>query len=125
MMGRELHSALAAVAKACCLLFERESGILLVYSVYLTTGALMDRRITVKISKRYQIAVPAVARQHLQIESGDRLLVDIQDGMLILIPEPRDYTASLAGLHREIWEGVDTQHHIDEERLAWKDSQNS
>jgi AbrB family looped-hinge helix DNA binding protein len=74
---------------------------------------------TVKVSKRYQIAVPAAARQQLNIQSGDRLIVDIQDGMLILIPEPEDYSKHLAGLHKEIWQGVDVQQYIDEERNSW------
>ena len=74
---------------------------------------------TVKVSKRYQIAVPSVARQLLNIKSGDRLLVDIQDGMLVLIPEPENYTEAMAGLHKEIWQGVDAQEYIDEERNAW------
>ena len=74
---------------------------------------------TVKVSKRYQIAVPAAARQQLNIQSGDRLIVDIQDGMLILIPEPEDYSKHLAGLHKEIWQGVDVQKYINEERNSW------
>jgi AbrB family looped-hinge helix DNA binding protein len=77
---------------------------------------------TVKVSKRYQIAVPATARQELNIQRGDRLLVDVQDGMLILMPQPENYTQHLAGLHREIWDGVDPQKYIDEERSAWDDS---
>jgi AbrB family looped-hinge helix DNA binding protein len=59
---------------------------------------------SVKVSNRYQIAVPQHARKQLKIKSGDRLLVDVQDGMMILLPEPQNYTQSLAGLHREIWE---------------------
>ena len=79
----------------------------------------MTNYMTVKVSKRYQIAVPSVARQLLNIKSGDRLLVDIQDGMMVLIPEPENYTEAMAGLHKEIWEGVDAQEYIDEERNAW------
>lgn len=79
---------------------------------------------SVKVSKRYQIAVPAAARQQLNIQSGDRLIVDIQDGMLILIPEPDDYSKHLAGLHQEIWRGIDVQQYINEERNSW-DSPNS
>jgi AbrB family looped-hinge helix DNA binding protein len=71
---------------------------------------------TVKVSKRYQIVVPAIARQTLNIQSGDRLLVDIQDGMLILMPQPENYTRHLAGLHKEVWERIDIQKYIDEER---------
>ena len=74
---------------------------------------------SVKVSKRYQIAVPALARRLLNIRSGDRLLVDVQDGIIVLIPEPKDYTEAMAGLHREVWVGVDVQKYIDEERNSW------
>ena len=79
---------------------------------------------TVKVSKRNQIAVPAIARERLNIHSGDRLLVDIQDGMLILLPRPHSYAEHLAGLHREIWEGIDGQEYVSREREAWNDSAN-
>jgi AbrB family looped-hinge helix DNA binding protein len=74
---------------------------------------------TVKVSRRYQIAVPAIARSQLNIQSGDLLIVDIQDGMLILLPEPENYTQKLAGLHREIWAGVSADEYVDRERQAW------
>jgi AbrB family looped-hinge helix DNA binding protein len=74
---------------------------------------------SVKVSKCYQIVVPAAARASLNIRSGDRLIVDIQDGMLILIPEPGDYAQHLAGLHKEVWEGIDSQRYITEERSEW------
>jgi len=79
----------------------------------------MTNYTTVKVSKRYQIAVPSLARKLLNIKSGDRLLVDIQDGMMVLIPEPENYTEAMAGMHKEIWQGVDAQEYIDEERNAW------
>ncbi len=41
---------------------------------------------TVKVSSKYQIAVPQIARKKLNIKQGDLLLVDVQDGMIILIP---------------------------------------
>ena len=78
---------------------------------------------TVKVSRRYQIAVPHIARQQLNIQSGDRLLVDIQDGMIILLPQPQNYTRFLAGLNKEIWEGKDAQQYITRERQAWGSSQ--
>lgn len=84
----------------------------------------MPASTTVKVSKRNQIAVPAIARERLNIQSGDRLLVDIQDGLLILLPQPNDYTQHLAGLHKDIWEGIDSQAYINEERDAWNSSPN-
>jgi AbrB family looped-hinge helix DNA binding protein len=77
---------------------------------------------SVKVSKRNQIAVPAIARQLLNIKSGDRLVVDIQDGIMILLPEPENYTEAMAGLHKELWEGDDAQKYISEERDAWANS---
>ncbi len=82
----------------------------------------MSELTTVKVSGRYQISLPSHARQSLNIEAGDRLLVDVQDGMLILLPQPADYVRQLAGLHREIWQGVDTVAYLNEERAAWEPS---
>jgi len=82
---------------------------------------MSDEAVTVKVSSRNQIAVPRVARERLGIKAGDRLLVDVQDGMLILVPQPEDYAARLAGLHHEIWEGVDTDAYLQGERDAWED----
>ena len=79
----------------------------------------MAQRMSVKVSGRYQIALPSIARRHLNIQAGDRLLVDIQDGLLILLPQPQDYVAHMTGLHREVWEGMDTTQYINEERDAW------
>ena len=77
---------------------------------------------SVKVSAKYQIAVPQVARKKLNIKKGDRLLVDVQDGVIVLIPEPKRYTAYLQGLHGEIWKGVDIQKYLNGERAAWTNS---
>lgn len=78
----------------------------------------MSQPTSVKVSSRYQIAVPRVAREHLKIQKGDRLLVDVQDGLLILLPQPKDYTSRLSGLYREVWAGLDTDVYLQEERGA-------
>ncbi len=77
---------------------------------------------TVKVSGRYQIAVPSLARRLLKIKKGDRLLVDIQDGALVLLPEPENYTRRLAGLHSGTWDGKEAQKYIEEERQTWENS---
>ena len=79
---------------------------------------------TVKVSAKYQIAVPQIARKKLNIKKGDRLLVDVQDGVIVLIPEPKRYATYLQGLHGEIWKGVDVQKYINDERGAWTNSAN-
>jgi AbrB family looped-hinge helix DNA binding protein len=83
----------------------------------------MDQPVSVKVSSRYQISVPRIARERLNIQSGDRLIVDVQDGLLILIPQPQDYVAHLAGLYREVWADLDTTTYLNEEREAWKTSE--
>ncbi|MCL4805029.1 MAG: AbrB/MazE/SpoVT family DNA-binding domain-containing protein [Anaerolineae bacterium] len=79
---------------------------------------------TVKVSGRNQISLPSRARHELGIESGDRLMVVVQDGMLILLPQPQDYVQSMAGLHRELWQGIDTTAYLNEERATWTTSDN-
>lgn len=80
---------------------------------------------TVKVSARYQIAVPASVRRKLKIAKGDRLLVDIQGDMIVLLPRPASYTEATAGLGRAVWENVDTQKYLAAERDAWTDSPKS
>jgi AbrB family looped-hinge helix DNA binding protein len=70
----------------------------------------------IRVSKRNQITIPAKLRQDLNINCGDRLLVDIQDGMILLIPKPESFSAIMAGLHQEIWRGIDGQQYVDENR---------
>lgn len=75
----------------------------------------------VKVSSKNQIAVPAAVRKRLGIRSGDELLVEVRDGYAILMRAPEDYSERLRGLHREIWEDVDPQEYVRQERAAWKD----
>ena len=84
----------------------------------------MSEGVTVKVSNRYQIALPSIARKQLNIQAGDRLLVDIQEGLIVLSPQPHNYVEYLAGLHQEIWEGVDTTAYLQQEREAWQTSNN-
>ena len=80
----------------------------------------MSQLATVKVSSRNQIALPSSARKKLGIRSGDRLLVDVQDGVLVMVPQPQNYVSYMAGLHRKVWEGIDAKEYIDQERNAWQ-----
>ena len=85
----------------------------------------MTKAISVKVSNRYQIALPSLARKQLNIQAGDRLLVDIQDGMIVLLPQPENYTEYLAGLHKDMWQEVDTTAYLEQERDAWLPTSNN
>lgn len=77
---------------------------------------------SVKVSSRYQIAIPSEARNQLGIEAGDRLLVDVQDGMLILLPVPENYADALLGRHHKVWADIETDDYLKQERDSWTDS---
>jgi AbrB family looped-hinge helix DNA binding protein len=74
----------------------------------------------VKVSKKYQIAVPSEVRKQLRIDAGDTLLVDVQGDHIVLIPEPKDYVKYMKGLHREVWQDVEPQEYVRRERDAWQ-----
>ncbi|MDP8922336.1 MAG: AbrB/MazE/SpoVT family DNA-binding domain-containing protein [Chloroflexota bacterium] len=74
----------------------------------------------VRVSSKHQIAVPASARKQLEIKAGDHLLVEVRDGHIVLVPEPRDYAEHLRGLHRDVWQGVDPGEYVRREREAWR-----
>ncbi len=82
-------------------------------------ACFMGVKDSVKVSRRYQISLPSRVRRLLNIEAGDRLLVDVQGNMIILLPRPEDYVGYMAGLHKEIWQQVDTTKYLNEEREAW------
>jgi len=37
-----------------------------------------------------------------------------------LSPQPEDYVNKLAGLHKEVWQGIDTESYLKQERDAWE-----
>lgn len=73
----------------------------------------------VRMNSKHQFTIPAGVRKELHIESGDHLLMHIRDGHIMLMPEPRDYSKHLRGLHREIWEGIEPQEYVQREREDW------
>jgi antitoxin PrlF len=75
---------------------------------------------TVKVSDKFQIAVPAAVRRQLGIKRGDRLLVHVRGNHILLMPEPDSYADRLAGLHAEIWSGVDPAEYVRHEREEWR-----
>ncbi len=75
---------------------------------------------TVKLSSKHQIVIPKEVRRQLNLAAGDRLLVEVQGNTIALFPLPRNYTKHMAGLHKELWKGVDVMAYIREERKGWR-----
>ncbi len=36
------------------------------------------------------------------------------------LPQSEDYVSQLAGLHKEVWQGIDTDAYLKQERDAWE-----
>ncbi|CUS03502.2 Transcriptional regulator, AbrB family [Candidatus Promineifilum breve] len=71
---------------------------------------------SVTVSQEYQITIPKTARQLLGIKPGDELMFSLADGMMVLLPRPDDFVQYMAGLHQEIWQGIDTTAYLKGER---------
>lgn len=75
----------------------------------------------VTLSSKNQVVIPKEARDALHLTPGRRLLVQVEGDMIIMIPEPEDPLKALRGLHKEVWEGMDTDQYLREERASWDD----
>jgi len=75
----------------------------------------------VTLSSKNQVVIPKEARDRLRLNPGKRLLVHVEDGIIIMVPEPEDYVKALRGLHKEIWKGLDTDRYLRDERNNWGD----
>jgi AbrB family looped-hinge helix DNA binding protein len=85
------------------------------------THSTAVNRLGVKVNGRNQITLPRSVREKLKIKTGDYFLVNIQDGMMILIPQSEITADYMQGLHAEIWKDINTEKYLVEERRAWKD----
>ena len=76
----------------------------------------------VRVSRKFQIAVPSEVRRKLGIHAGDTLIIDVQGEHAVLLREPEDWAEKSFGLHKEIWHGIDVDQHLREEREAWREA---
>lgn len=77
------------------------------------------------VNIKYQVVIPKEARKKIKIKPGQKMIVDVVGEKVILSPAknkkewkwPDDYIKRLGG----IWEGVDVDKYLDEERNSWDD----
>jgi AbrB family looped-hinge helix DNA binding protein len=60
---------------------------------------------TVKLSSKYQVVIPQLARAELGLKAGDELLVLCKSDRVVMIPKPKKFAQRTAGLHGDVWEG--------------------
>ncbi|MEO7774189.1 MAG: AbrB/MazE/SpoVT family DNA-binding domain-containing protein [Steroidobacteraceae bacterium] len=71
----------------------------------------------VKLSSKYQVVIPQAARQALQLESGDELLVLCKPDRVVMMPKPKNFAQRTAGLHERVWQGAEA--YLRDERKVW------
>jgi AbrB family looped-hinge helix DNA binding protein len=74
----------------------------------------------VTMSRKNQIVVPREAREKLHLLPGQQLLVLSKDDRIVLIPRPKNFTEKMSGLHKEVWQGINTEDYLAEERDGWR-----
>ncbi len=75
--------------------------------------------LSVKVSSKNQIVIPREAREKLRIRPGQNMLVLCREDRVVLIPKPKNFSKALSGLHKEIWENIDADDYLEEERNNW------
>ncbi|MGA7080882.1 MAG: AbrB/MazE/SpoVT family DNA-binding domain-containing protein [Terriglobales bacterium] len=68
------------------------------------------------ISARNQIVIPREAREALGLKTGDKLLVVVKGGQLLVLRKPKSYHAAIRGLAR----GAYPKAYLQNEHQSWK-----
>lgn len=76
---------------------------------------------TIKLGRRYQVVIPAEIRKAMGLSEKDEMLVARSGNVIIIIPKPKSYADYLMGLHKNIWQGIEPDAYVREERDSWGD----
>lgn len=80
---------------------------------------MREARLMAKVSSKYQIVIPKRVREELGVRPGDRFLIAVEDGKVVMRLRPRSYARYLRGLHKEVWQGLDATEYVRGERESW------
>jgi AbrB family looped-hinge helix DNA binding protein len=67
------------------------------------------------LSAKNQIAIPREAREALGLKPGDKVLVVVRSGRLLVLKKPKSYHAATRGLARRAYPKT----YLQEERQSW------
>ena len=67
------------------------------------------------LSSKNQIVIPREAREALGLKAGDKLLVLVRGGNVLVLQKPRSYRAAIRGLGR----GIYRKDYLRKERAGW------
>ena len=70
----------------------------------------------VTLSGKNQIVIPSEARKALGLKCGDKLLVIVRDGQVLILQKPKSHQAAIRGLAR----GMYPKGYLRKERDSWE-----
>jgi AbrB family looped-hinge helix DNA binding protein len=68
------------------------------------------------LSTKNQIVIPREARQALGLKPGDKILVVVRSGKVLVLQKPKSYRDAIRGLAR----GKYPKDYLQKERQSWK-----
>lgn len=68
------------------------------------------------LSSKNQIVIPREAREALQLKPGDKLLVRVLGGKIVILEKPKSYSKAIRGLMRKSYD----QEYVRKERESWE-----
>ncbi|MEA3408318.1 MAG: AbrB/MazE/SpoVT family DNA-binding domain-containing protein [Chloroflexota bacterium] len=73
--------------------------------------------ISARVSSKYEVVVPKFVRERLGLKPKTTVLFLVDGDTMIVRPCPEDFTATLRGLHEDLW--PDPEEWLEEERASW------
>jgi AbrB family looped-hinge helix DNA binding protein len=68
------------------------------------------------LSSKNQIVIPREAREALGLKPGDKVLVIVQGGKVLVLEKPKSYEAAIRGMGR----GIYPKGYLEKERQSWE-----
>lgn len=68
------------------------------------------------LSSKNQIVIPREAREALGLKPGDKILIVVRDGKVLILEKPKSYEAAIRGLGR----GTYPKGYLQKERQSWE-----
>ena len=77
--------------------------------------------ITAKLTEKYQITIPSSIRRTLGMRKGDRLVLEVEEGKVVMRRMDKSLAEHCAGLGKEVWNSLGgADMYLERERGSWK-----
>ena len=74
--------------------------------------------VTLTLGKKAQVVIPKKAREVIGLKAGSKATIMFENGLGVILADPKQAGQLLEGLGKEIWKGNGDKH-LKEERASW------